>query len=109
MKVVLVKPGEPGVITEIKSDLISMQEIVGGLIQAIYPFEDEVAIVCNDEGKINGLPLNRFLFDKESTPYDIIAGDFFVCGLTEDSFGSLSDELAEKYKKKFENLIGVFV
>ncbi len=54
MQVVLVEPGKAARITEIGEDLQDMQEIVGGLIQALYPWEDPAAIVCNDEGKIMG-------------------------------------------------------
>ena len=49
MQVVLVEPGKAARITEIGEDLQDMQEIVGGLIQALYPWEDPAAIVCNDE------------------------------------------------------------
>lgn len=41
-------------------------------------------------------PLNRKLDN-----YDIIAGIFVVCGLSEDNFDSLTPELAEKYREKF--------
>ena len=33
-----------------------MQAIVGGQIQALYPWEDSVALICNDEGKLLRLP-----------------------------------------------------
>lgn len=63
IKVVMLEPGKLAKITEINSSLASMQEAVGGgLIEAVYPFEEEVAIVCNEEGKINGMPLNRALY-----------------------------------------------
>lgn len=97
MKVLLIEPMKKPKITEIGNDLKSLQETVGGYIQAIYPYEDEVAIVCNEEGKLIGLPLNRMIED-----YDIIAGTFFICGLGEDDFTSLSDELIEKYSELFE-------
>ena len=61
MKVIIVKPFTQPYTTEIKGDLESMQAVVGGYIQAIYPFDDEVALVCNEEGKINGLMPNRYL------------------------------------------------
>lgn len=47
--------------TEINSGLEALQKAVGGHIQAVYPYEDPVAIVCNEEGKIMGMPLNRRL------------------------------------------------
>ena len=59
MKVVMLEPGKMARITEIGKDIDSLQKAVDGLIQAVYPFEDEVALVCNDEGKCIGLPANR--------------------------------------------------
>ena len=44
---------------------------------------------------------NRALKDNNGRTYDIIFGDFLVTGLTEENFGSLSDELIEKYTKFF--------
>lgn len=49
MKVLIVKLGYAPYEAEING-LHEMQDVVGGLIQAIYPFEDKVAVVCNDEG-----------------------------------------------------------
>ncbi len=57
--------------------------------------------ICNDEGKILGMPLNRALRDESGEIYDILAGTFFICGLSEDNFASLSPKLMEKYKEKF--------
>lgn len=101
MKVVMVKPMEEAEIVEIEPSLENYQQIVGGYIEAVYPFDDEVAIVCNDEGKSYEEP-NRALYD-EGKPYDIIYGTFFVCGLGEEDFCSLSDDLAEKYRKHYEH------
>ena len=97
MRTVFVQPGKKPVLKEIGSRLADMQEAVGGYIQAVYPFEDEVAVVCNEEGKIMGLPLNRALRDEDGGVYDILSGDFFVCGLSEEGFDSIPDDLAEKY------------
>ena len=57
MKILLVEPGKKPVLSEIDGSLKSMQEVVGGTIQAIFPFEEPVALICNDEGKLLGLPL----------------------------------------------------
>lgn len=75
--------------------------MVGGDIEAAYPYDDPVALVMNGEGKLNGLPLNRALRTDDGDLYDIVAGDFLVVGLTEEDFGSLSPELMEKYEKQF--------
>ena len=58
MKVLIVEPMKPCYVREI-SGLNDMQEIVGGHIEAIYPFKEQVAIIANEEGKILGLPFNR--------------------------------------------------
>lgn len=44
--------------------LEAMQSLVEGDIEEYMPFEDEVAIICNDEGKMNGLPLNRAVYSE---------------------------------------------
>ena len=103
MKILFVEPGKEAQPAEIQGDLKEMQAIVGGQIQALYPWEDPVALICNDEGKLLSLPLNRALED-----YDMIAGNFFICGIEGDAFVSLSDPLMSKYQEKFRypELIG---
>lgn len=105
MRVLLVKPGEFPRAVDIKEDLASMQAAVGGCIEAIYPFEEPVALVANEEGKLNGLPLNRALWDANRNQfYDIIAGTFFLCAAPPDSenFESLSEEQIQRYTKRFQ-------
>ena len=82
-----------------------MQNTVGGLIQAIYPFEDKVAVVCNEEGLLLGLPFNRSM----EGGYGGVFGTFFVCGLGQEDFCSLTPEQMKTYKEIFhhaELLIG---
>lgn len=102
IKVVLVEPGKFARIEQIEKGLESYQKIVGGWIEQVCPFDDPVAIVCNEEGKIDGLPLNRALVDEDDQIYDILAGTFFICGLGEEDYCSLTDELADKYLKLFQ-------
>ena len=84
--------------------LESMQKIVDGYIQAIYPFEDEeLALICNEEGKLIGLPLNRALRDENDTIYDVLVGTFFMCRapIDSDRFASLTNEQINFCKTKF--------
>lgn len=101
MKVLMVKPGRAPYETEIGNDLHSMQQAVGGYIQAVYPYEEAVALICNEEGKLEGLPLNRALRDADGRIYDIVAGNFFLAGLGEDDFTDLPDELVEQFAEQF--------
>ncbi len=101
MEVLLVEPGKEAQIAEIGNDLKSLQAAVGGYIEAVYPFDDPVALVCNDEGKIMQMPLNRALRDDAGKIYDAVAGPFFICGLGEDDFCSLPKDLQAKYMEKF--------
>lgn len=100
--ILVVEPERKPYTKIIDNTLESLQREVGGYIQAIYPFEDEVAIICDEESKINNKPLNRSLRDSSGEIYDIIAGTFLVVGLTEDNFGSLSDEQLKEYSRFFE-------
>ena len=104
MKALVVEPGKKPVIREIGTTLQDEQKVVGGLIEVVYPFRDEVALVCNEEGKYLGLEPNRALRDDTGRIYDIVCGTFFVCGLSleDGDFSSLSDDLIERYTEKFK-------
>ena len=80
---------------------VQCRVMVGGDIEVTYPFEDEVAIILNESGKINGLPLNRAIYTEDGDMQDIYAGDFLVVGLTEDDFGSLTSEQMQKFEEQF--------
>ncbi len=104
MRVLIVEPGNKPYPKEIDGSLKSMQEVVGGYIEAVYPFEDEgVALICNEEGKLIGLPPNRFLRDEEGYVFELVAGTFFLCEAPSDSesFESLSEEMIKKYSEVF--------
>ena len=103
MKVLVVEPQRPCRVQEIES-LPDMQQLVGGDIEAVYPFQEPVALVCNSEGKLLGLPMNRPLLDKDYLPYDIIRGTFFVAGLGQEEFISLTDEQIQRYKSLYDNM-----
>ena len=112
MRVLIVEPMRAPYAAEIDGSLASMQDIVGGLIQAIYPFDElEIALVCNDEGKLMGLPLNRLLTDGDGRAYDVIAGTFLICSAPSDSdsFGSLTEAQITKYTEYYKGqmVIGV--
>lgn len=102
IKVVLVEPNKKAIVTEIGSTLEDMQSAVGGLIQAMYPFEDEVVLICNEEGKLLQLPANRGIrMDGEEDIFDIICGTFFIAGCNANGFRSLSEAEIKEYQQKY--------
>ena len=103
MQVVVVEPKKKPMVQDIDSGLESMQKIVGGPIEGVYPFDEPVALICNEEGKLLNLPLNRALRDDVGGVYDIISGTFFLCAAPPDSehFESLTDQQAKTYMERF--------
>ena len=101
LTVLVVAPGEKPKVETIDCGLESLQQQVGGYIEAVYPFEEPVGLVCNEEGKINGMQLNRALRDDDNSIYDIVSGTFLVVGLGEEDFCSLTPEQIEKYSEHF--------
>ena len=104
MTILKIEPRKCPETIEIDGSLESMQSIVGGLLQAVYPFEEPVALVCNDEGKLCGLEKNRVLCSPESDAVcDVICGTFFLCGAPPDTeyFTSLTPEQITTYTKLF--------
>ena len=105
MRILVVEPERRPEVREIDDSLKVMQQIVGGYIQAMFPFPDEVALICNEEGKIQGLPLNRPLKDEDGRTYDIVAGTFLLCGAPSgsDSFTGLTQEQVAEYERWFHS------
>ena len=103
IKVIYVKPDEKATVIEIEDTLEVLQEKVKGDIEAFYAFEDPVAIICNESGKISGLTPNRAIRHNGEI-LDIIVGNFLIAYVPQDSsnFESLPDTLLYKYLKMFE-------
>lgn len=102
LTVLLVEPLKPPVVVEMASDLESLQNAVGGDIEVARFFDDPIEIICNEEGKIHSLPLNRAIYDEQGDMREILAGSFLVVGDGVEDFESLSPEMLEKYSKVFE-------
>ena len=105
VRVIIVEGGKKPYEMELENSLAAMQHCVGGLVESVYEQggPGQCALICNDEGKLLGLPLNRALRDEEGQIYDVIAGTFFICGAPEDSenFTSLTDEQVAYWLKRF--------
>ena len=100
--VVICEPGKLARVANIGTELKDLQAVVGGNIETFYPYEEQVCIVCDDEGKICGKPLNRAIYNEDGTIMDIMAGTFFICDCSKPSFGSLSKEQQQKFVNQFK-------
>ena len=95
LRILRVEPGKTPVEKEIGADLKNLQAEVEGMIECVY-MEDGSILVCNEEGKLNGMEMNRRLAD------DIICGPFFIVGDDgEGDFTFLTDQQVENYKELF--------
>lgn len=103
IKVIIVEPKKEPYVKEIYNTLRDKQEIVEGLIQCIpsnFSNEKNYDFICNDEGKILGLPLNRYIYDNQ----DVIAGNFIIAKV-DDSIGefiSIEDTEIDFLMKKID-------
>ena len=111
ISVVYCKPGERAETVEMEENLETMQAMVGGLIQEFFPFHsdtdpryDDVALICNDEGKLMQMKPSRAIFDEDGRVMDVIAGPFFICyaPLESERFLSMPEDLEEEFRKRYE-------
>lgn len=110
MKVMVVEPMKEPEIREIGKELKDLQAVVGGWIECYSPFNrSDISIVCNEEGKLLGLPQNRMVIQDHS-PVDILCGTFFICSLDqeEEGFSSLTDEQVQWLQSRISTA-GIFV
>ncbi len=94
IRVLKVEPGKPPELVTMPNTLEAFQEAVGGYIEAVG-LDANATLVCNEEGKLIGLPANR------QVGGDIIAGTFLIVGAEDGEFCSLSDADAAHYAEQF--------
>ena len=104
MTVLVVEPRKPPYTAEILVGLDGLTTAVDGPIAATYPFADQVALICNDEGRNMGLELNRALYDGRGQVYDVVPGTFVIAGLGNGCFTSLPEDMIEKYAQRFQTI-----
>ena len=96
IKCLLVEPYKLPREIEIDNTLEAKQHLVGGYIECVY-FQD-IIIICNEEGKINGMHWNRDIGS------DIIFGPFLIVGddYENGSFKSLTEKQILENKIRFD-------
>ena len=96
IKCLLVEPYKLPIEIEIDNTLEAKKKIVDGLIECVY-FND-VIIICNEEGKINGMTPNRDIGT------DIVFGPFLIVGddYENGEFKSLTEKQILDNKIRFD-------
>lgn len=89
MKILLKEPNKPFEVKEIENNLETLQQLVGGYIEVV-PYKDNIAIICDEEGKLKGKEINI------SFSYDVIVGNCLFVGTDEEDFISLTDKQIEE-------------
>ena len=97
MRVIWVKVGEDPTVITIPHQLEYMQELVGGLIEVVEPFSDDIVLVCNENGRNEDKPLNRIINEQMD-----IRGDFFICGQNTVGLCNMPEDKVDEYVQMFQ-------
>lgn len=107
IKVLVFEPMAKPYVKEIEDTLEAKQEIVGGLIEPVYWFDD-VIVVVNEESKLRyDNPANFLILNDDGRVIDIVFGNAFICCDAGEDFGSITDELIKKYESYFTRVDGI--
>lgn len=76
-------------VTNVSDTLENLQRIVGGYIETAMVFSDAV-VICNEEGRLLGLPENQSLFLSD------FCGDCLICGVDGENFADLPEQACKE-------------
>lgn len=97
MRIIVVRYNENPVLRNVPHSLTIFQQIVGGRIEVVEPFPENVVLVCDESGRNNGKPINRVIDDSMD-----ICGDFFLCGHNGEGLSDFPEDLVEWYMARFK-------
>ena len=103
LNIIYCETGKLSMVDTVEDKLEELQEKVDGLIE-IMELEQDVCLICNEEGKINGLPLNRAIRDENGEIVEVVAGNFIIVGQDKDTgnLKSLDENQLKKYMEIFK-------
>ena len=97
MRIIIIRNNVNPVLCNVPHSLTIFQQIVGGKIEVVEPFPDNVVLVCDESGRNNGKPINRVIDDSMD-----ICGDFFLCGHDGEGLSDFPEDLVEWYMARFK-------
>lgn len=102
LKIITCEVGKIARVDWVENKLEKLQEKVKGYIE-FFDLDNETTIICNDEGKINGMGLNRSIRNDENKIIEIIGGDFIIVGMKNNGdLKSLDEKQIEKLINKYK-------
>lgn len=103
IKVLLVEPFDKPKMITIENNYQAISEIIYGDVDEYMPFEDDVALLCNADGKRLSLSASHTITDTETGKTDLIYGSFILVGSSkfDSEYHSLDDDLIDKYMDLF--------
>jgi len=106
MKIIAIRVGKEPVVEDIEKGLAALQKFVGGNIEGLAPVHDDdgggIGLIFHDEGKLEGLPMNRALRFEDGRIYDIVCGKFLVSRFNDEGEScDVTDEDVAKYCGEF--------
>lgn len=104
IKAILVKPAKEPEVVYIDDAVSGLQKAVGGYFEFVSTNFDNVAIICNEEGKLQRLPENRILRNIYGN-YDVIVGNFLIVGINGEDLCDLDDHQIPYLIEVFSNVI----
>lgn len=90
------RPGEPPRHVNLSNSLEALQKTVEGYIETVT-LKTDLVIICNEEGRLKGMPFNCFL---QGITF---VGPIVICGVDGDEFSDLPYSWAAM-KKLFPSL-----
>ena len=89
MRALRFRPGEAGELVKVENTLEALQKEVGGYIET-FTFATDACVICNEEGKLRGLPYNRNLLGED------FVGTILVVGVKGEEFADLPEYITER-------------
>lgn len=84
MRVIRKRPGQVPQIVDVENTLEALQFEVDGWIETVT-FAEDACVICNEEGRIQGLPFNLELMGI------LFFGTILIVGVDGENFTDLSD------------------
>jgi hypothetical protein len=91
IKVLIKEPGKPAYYDELPNELEILQKTVDGYIETVTLVPDKLVVICNEEGRLSGLPANCALRGID------FCGTIIICGVDGEDFGDLPAILQNDY------------